>query len=214
MERMTHERVNGIKSGYWSAATKESVVQRLAAYEDIGLMPWEIEEQLKNFSSFLCEMTGNRMSKTNYTVRDMVSVAEDYWQSFCDDCREEAKQIRERVKAYEDAEAEGRLVVLPCKVGDKVWAVGERRIVECEIDEAYLDDVKGLEFLVSYRCGYPEEGDECCKGCPFYGWHQEYSGEWSCEGEWGNASVLFADIGKTVFLTREEAEAALEGEGE
>lgn len=34
MERLTHERVNGIKTGYWSAATKEALVQRLAAYEN------------------------------------------------------------------------------------------------------------------------------------------------------------------------------------
>lgn len=33
MERLTHERVNGIKTGYWSAATKEVLVQKLAAYE-------------------------------------------------------------------------------------------------------------------------------------------------------------------------------------
>lgn len=32
MERLTHERVNGIKTGYWSAATKEALVQKLAAY--------------------------------------------------------------------------------------------------------------------------------------------------------------------------------------
>lgn len=32
MERLTHERVNGIKTGYWSAATKEVLVQKLAAY--------------------------------------------------------------------------------------------------------------------------------------------------------------------------------------
>lgn len=31
MERMTHERANGIKTGYWSPATKETLVQRLAA---------------------------------------------------------------------------------------------------------------------------------------------------------------------------------------
>lgn len=37
MERLTHERVNGIKTGYWSAATKEALVQRLAAYENTGL---------------------------------------------------------------------------------------------------------------------------------------------------------------------------------
>lgn len=42
MERMTHERCNGIKTGYWSAATKEELVQRLALYENTGLEPWEI----------------------------------------------------------------------------------------------------------------------------------------------------------------------------
>lgn len=35
-ERMTSERVNGIKSGYWSTARKEELVQRLAEYENIG----------------------------------------------------------------------------------------------------------------------------------------------------------------------------------
>ena len=34
VERLTHERVNGIKTGYWSAATKETLVLRLAAYEN------------------------------------------------------------------------------------------------------------------------------------------------------------------------------------
>lgn len=42
MERLTHERVNGIKIGYWSSAKKEDLVQRLAAYEDTGLTPEEI----------------------------------------------------------------------------------------------------------------------------------------------------------------------------
>lgn len=47
MERLTHERVNGIKTGYWSAATKEALVQRLAAYENTGLEPEEIGEAIK-----------------------------------------------------------------------------------------------------------------------------------------------------------------------
>lgn len=42
MERLTHERVNGIKTGYWSAATKEVLVQKLAAYENTGYEPDEI----------------------------------------------------------------------------------------------------------------------------------------------------------------------------
>lgn len=42
MERLTHERNNGIKQGYWSHATKEELVQRLAAYENTGYAPEEI----------------------------------------------------------------------------------------------------------------------------------------------------------------------------
>lgn len=41
MERLTHERVNGIKTGYWSTATKEVLVQKLAAYENTGYEPDE-----------------------------------------------------------------------------------------------------------------------------------------------------------------------------
>ena len=43
MERMTHERASGIKTGYWSPNKKEELVQRLAAYEDTGLEPQEIQ---------------------------------------------------------------------------------------------------------------------------------------------------------------------------
>ncbi len=43
MERMTQERVNGIKTGYWSPNKKEELVQRLAAYENTGLEPQQIQ---------------------------------------------------------------------------------------------------------------------------------------------------------------------------
>lgn len=108
-------------------------------------------------------------------------------------------------KELEKAEAEGRLVVLPCKVGDQVWAVGERRIIECEIDEVVLGR-KGQTSMVSYKC------DDDCGGCPFNSWHQDYSGEYSCGGEWGEASITSEAFGKTVFRTREEAEAKLKNE--
>lgn len=45
-DRLTHKRVNGIKDGYWSAATKVELVQRLAEYENTGLEPWEIRQLL------------------------------------------------------------------------------------------------------------------------------------------------------------------------
>lgn len=47
MKRLTAERVNGIKQGYWSAAKKQELIDALAAYEDTELMPEEIRA-LKN----------------------------------------------------------------------------------------------------------------------------------------------------------------------
>ena len=47
MDRMTHERVNGIRAGYWSPEKKEELVQRLAAYENTGLEPEEISAKIE-----------------------------------------------------------------------------------------------------------------------------------------------------------------------
>lgn len=44
MERLTHPRSSGIKTGYWSPETKETLVQRLAQYEDTGYTPEQIRE--------------------------------------------------------------------------------------------------------------------------------------------------------------------------
>ncbi|VUW92573.1 hypothetical protein [Faecalibacterium prausnitzii] len=46
MERLTNPRCNGIKTGYWSPAKKEELVQHLGRYEDIGLTPEEIMTRL------------------------------------------------------------------------------------------------------------------------------------------------------------------------
>lgn len=48
MKRLTSERMNGIKTGYWSPAKKDELIQRLAAYENTGLEPEQIEK-LKTF---------------------------------------------------------------------------------------------------------------------------------------------------------------------
>lgn len=126
-------------------------------------------------------------------------------------------QLELKLKAYQElgpidhlhelvqAEQDGRLVVLPCKVGDTVYVIGECRAVECLVNEAYLDDKKGIEYLVSFNC------NNDCNGCPFGNWRQDYSGEYYCDGEYGLESIRGANFGKTVFLTREEAEAASMG---
>lgn len=43
MKRLMHERMSGIKSGYWSPDKKQELVDRLAEYENTGLTPEEIK---------------------------------------------------------------------------------------------------------------------------------------------------------------------------
>ena len=48
MNRSTQKRVNGIKTGYWSASKKDELVTRLAEYEDTGVNPEEVLRLKKN----------------------------------------------------------------------------------------------------------------------------------------------------------------------
>lgn len=48
MNRLTQKRVNGIKTGYWSASKKDELVTRLAEYEDTGVNPEEVLRLKKN----------------------------------------------------------------------------------------------------------------------------------------------------------------------
>lgn len=105
-------------------------------------------------------------------------------------------------------EEAGRLVVLPCKAGQSLYALGNQygvwQIKECEAEEFVIDKRRD-EVSVHFEC------DNDCEGCPFNSWAQEHSGEWSCDGEYGQAMIGFEAFGAWVFLTREEAEKALEG---
>ena len=160
-------------------------MDRLAAYEDTGMEPEVVKDMVENVETRLLAWFEARYDMPVGKLMDLI----------------EAKQ-------------DGRLVVLPCKIGDTVWVTGTGGVMKCEIDEAHFDR-DGLVFAVSFSC----EKDwtnyyEACKGCPFNSWHQDYSGEWSCSGEWGRASINGSDFGKTAFLTREKAEKALAKEAE
>lgn len=128
------------------------------------------------------------------------------------DCSQ--KQVWERLKAYEDsklspedaanlhailrlgdgmtlmrlrelavADKEGRAIILPCKVGHRVFALldTDKHISECEIKQIDLGIVNGIGFVGLEPIG--------ARG-------REYG-------------VALKGFGKTVFLTREEAEKAL-----
>ena len=93
----------------------------------------------------------------------------------------------DRLRELAQAEKTGRLVVLPCKVGDTVYRVGASICKRREID----------------HCG------EHCDG-----W--QYRDCWKGTREVLEEKFSLCDlesIGKTVFLTREAAEAALEEMG-
>ena len=73
MERLTHERVNGIKTGYWSAATKEVLVQKLAAYENTGYEPDEIRAAIEQAAKSSETKTATVMADGN-VVEEMADV--------------------------------------------------------------------------------------------------------------------------------------------
>lgn len=95
----------------------------------------------------------------------------------------ENNEIADKLAAFEDAEEQGRLAILPCKIGDKVF----RLVPKCSA--SYIQ--------CPFNGGY---GLDRCNNCDAYIQEESFS------------LFMFEDIGKTVFLTREEAEAALKEE--
>ena len=91
-------------------------------------------------------------------------------------------KLAEKLKHYEDLEEQGRLIELPCKIGDTVYVVE---------DWGYRKELKEREVGVIALKGINDFSKEF--------WEDVYG------GILGN----FSDIGKTVFLTKVEAEAAL-----
>lgn len=88
----------------------------------------------------------------------------------------------EKLAEYENAEEEGRLVVLPCKVSDTVFVIENTHI---EISEIYKIEIKHTAF--EDRTYYLEK---LAKRGMLYRYYNR-------------------DFGKTVFLTRKEAEKEL-----
>lgn len=86
------------------------------------------------------------------------------------------------LKKYQEADRDGRLVVLPCQSGEHVFALldDQKHVRECEIKHTVLDGWRKVFFIAPI-------------------------------GDPGNSyGAPFGAFGQTVFLTREEAEKALE----
>ena len=157
---------------------EQIAIQRLAEYEDTGLTPKEIEDMV--------------------SVREITPEAEYAIDKHADNLIQKLDELitktdeKNELQRYKEAEEQGLLVRLPCKVGDTVYRVirgkkGRGHIAPATVSGLHLGDTtrnrryqKEYEYLV-----LRVDGGFC-------------------------AHVNKKDIGKTVFLTREEAEKALE----
>lgn len=98
--------------------------------------------------------------------------------------RSEVERL-DKLAAYEDAEEQGRLVVLPCKVGDTVY------FLQSCLNNYFVNYGSIIAFHV-YGFYVTVEVNTRDAFNPFI-------------------TLDVSAFGKTVFLTREEAEAALKG---
>lgn len=106
-----------------------------------------------------------------------------------DDAFSDKPEFTEHIRELLRTEKDGRLVVLPCKVGDTLWVTGRDNVPrEMELEAPDI------------RTVCTDEDNLCMSTC-----NRKPDG--FCAYRLRNDG---ADIGKTVFLTREEAEKALE----
>ena len=70
MERLTHERTNGIKAGYWSPNKKQELVNALAAYENTELTPEQIIEMDKMYTELAKEVMQLRKKNIDVPAND------------------------------------------------------------------------------------------------------------------------------------------------
>lgn len=162
MERLTFEgnfcdiaQCREIPCPYNGACSQRKVWERLKAYEDRGRAPEEILPK----------------DKADEIALKLMRLAD--LESLCSYTR-----LRELAAADKD----GRVVVLPCKVGQRVFALldTDKHLSECEVKQIGLGNEIGFVGIE-----------------PIGARGREYG-------------VSINGFGKTVFLTREEAEKALE----
>lgn len=121
--------------------------------------------------------------------------------------------VIDKLADYEDLEEQGRLIKVPCKVGDTVYV--DATILPVENMECYEDVDREVPAyfqsrVVSFRFAKSNWMKIAVREKRLYEWIDEETGPDSnyieCEK---NFTISLSNIGKTVFLTKSEAEAKL-----
>lgn len=124
--------------------------------------------------------------KENYEKKSLKTLYSCYGEkpnSYYSNC-EEGYCAMEKLATYEDLEEQGLLLRLPCKVGDVLYFAHHDRVISSEVLSAkYHAEAENHGVFIRERLTIDVEGV--------------------------SAEIDFCDIGKTVFLTKSEAEAKL-----
>ena len=129
------------------------------------------------------------------------------------DSKMELVGLLKQLKEYQHLEEQGRLIKLPCKVGDTVYV--DATILPVDNMECYenIDSEVPAYFrarVVSFRFAKRNWMKIAVREKWLYEWIDDETGPDSnyieCEK---NFTILLSMIGKTIFLTKSEAEAKL-----
>lgn len=154
MERLTFDgnfcdisQCRELSCPHGGSCTQRKVWEKLKAYEDTGLPPEEVNDAV---------VGAKLMAKAKVVSAFGVAA--------------------ERLLELAEADKAGRVVVLPCKVGDGLWTFCSHPVEQVySFTVTDISTLNGRTMLNTSRCGV----------------------------------IDARDVGKTVFLTREEAEEAL-----
>ena len=171
MERLTKWNESSYKHAYYPRCFKEpcygggckikdcpfeiAVCERLAAYEDTGLTPKEVTALGELF---------------DYALKESKTLTEQL-------------TLLHHIRELAEADKDGRVVVLPCKVGETVYFVNGKQILEFAV-VGYAVDETGISWVHS------EHVDKI--------------------GNTNERTFSPDRFGKNTFFTREEAEKALQ----
>ena len=218
MERLTSNKptsdMNMLELAYNSCYADEKCNARYRDYE----LDIDSRELIKNLAKDMCDEDLSNMSDEEFDeyMAEMLSVETDsqigllalFYRNLW-----AMADLREKLKEYEDLEEQGRLIKLPCKVGDTVYV--DNTILPIEDMECYedIDNKIPLYFparVVSFRFAKRNWMKIAVKAKWLHEWIDDETGPESdyieCEK---NFTILLSMIGKTVFLTKSEAEAKL-----
>ena len=148
---------------------------------------YEVLNRLYEKEKYICEHEIEELQaevKETFTIMEEERAQAVCFKRLAEERKEEIDAVYQKLKEYEDLEEQGLLLRLPCKVGDTVWYVDDDDDdypIKLGIDTILRNDNKNI-------CYYAYAHDDA-----YY----------------GKFGFIDSDFGKTIFLTKSEAEAKL-----